>query len=118
ALWALFRAQGDPVGVALWRGLFTSVSAFCNAGFALQSDSLVPYATSPAILNVVAALIILGGLSPAVIVALPNLVRGREISLQTRMVLITTLGLLGFGFVLMLGLEWSHAFGSLSWADR
>jgi hypothetical protein len=28
---------------ATWRGLFTAISAFCNAGFALQSDSLIGY---------------------------------------------------------------------------
>jgi trk system potassium uptake protein len=118
ALWGLFRAQGDPVGVALWRGVFTSISAFCNAGFALQSDSLMPYAESPAIINVVAALILLGGLSPAVVVALPNLLRGRDLPLQVRMVLITSAGLLALGFVLLIGLEWSHSFGSLPWAHR
>ena len=37
--WSL-RVPGDTVGSALWRGIFHSVSAFCNAGFALQPDSL------------------------------------------------------------------------------
>ncbi|MBK8975022.1 MAG: hypothetical protein IPM29_03780 [Planctomycetes bacterium] len=39
----LFLAHGDDLADALWRGVFTAVSAFCNAGFAMQSDSLVPY---------------------------------------------------------------------------
>ena len=42
-LTGLFYASGDAMGQAAWRGLFTAVSAFCNAGFALQSDNMIPY---------------------------------------------------------------------------
>ena len=49
---ALFWQHGDAPLQALWRGLFTAVSAFCNAGFALQSDSLVGYQTAPGVLHV------------------------------------------------------------------
>ncbi|MCA9608497.1 MAG: hypothetical protein KC619_22990, partial [Myxococcales bacterium] len=34
-LTAAFARHGDAFGPALWRGVFTSISAFCNAGFAL-----------------------------------------------------------------------------------
>ena len=49
-LTVLFWAGGDTLGQALWRGVFTAISAFCNAGFALQSDSLVGYQTAPLVL--------------------------------------------------------------------
>lgn len=61
----LFATLGDPPDAALWRGIFTAVSAFCNAGFALQSDNLVSYQHQPLILHTVALLIILGGLAPS-----------------------------------------------------
>ena len=44
-----FHRFGLPVGEAVWKGVFHSVSAFCTAGFALQADSLQPYAAEPLI---------------------------------------------------------------------
>jgi len=113
-----FRSHGDSFGEALWRGLFTSISAFCNAGFALQSDSLVPYQTDPVVLHVVALLIIVGGLSPAVIAEAPALMRGRAVSVQTRIVLVMSVGLLVVGAMLIAGLEWEGAFAHLDLVDR
>jgi hypothetical protein len=63
---ALFWSDGRDFATAVWQGVFTSVSAFCNAGFALESDSLVAYQRQPAVLGVVGLLIALGGLAPAV----------------------------------------------------
>ncbi|HLU49932.1 MAG TPA: potassium transporter TrkG, partial [Planctomycetota bacterium] len=51
ALSLLFFRDGFSLGEATWRGIFTSVSAFCNAGFALESDSFVSHRTSPLILH-------------------------------------------------------------------
>ncbi len=65
-LGAGFYRQGQGPGKALWNGLFHAVSAFCNAGFALFSNSLEDFAGSPLITLPTAALIILGGLSFAV----------------------------------------------------
>src|SRR5690606_37582681 len=59
-----FMARGEAFGPALWRGAFTAISAFCNAGFALQSDSLVSYQDSPTVLLTVALLIVLGSMAP------------------------------------------------------
>ncbi len=56
-----FLAAGASLPRALWQGLFTAVSAFCNAGFALHSANLVPFQTNPLILHTVALLILLGG---------------------------------------------------------
>lgn len=38
-----FSAAGLELPAALWRGVFHAVSTFCNAGFALQSDSVVMF---------------------------------------------------------------------------
>jgi trk system potassium uptake protein TrkH len=49
-------------------GMFHSISAFCNAGFALFSDSLESFSASPLLLLTLAVLIISGGLSFGVFV--------------------------------------------------
>lgn len=113
-----FLAAGDALPVAAWRALFTAVSAFCNAGFALQSDSLESYAHIPLVLHTVAALIIAGGVAPAVAVRAPDWVLGRTVSASTRLVLLSSLALLVAGFVLITALEWSGALGHLGTLDR
>lgn len=112
-----FLLRGDDLGGALWRAVFTSVSAFCNAGFALQSDSLIGYADSPWILFVVSLLIILGGLGPPMVVALPRLWRGRG-SLQARLVFVTTVSLLIAPTVLYAALEWRASLAALGPLDK
>lgn len=115
-----FALAGDPAGTAIWRGVFTSVSAFCNAGFALQTQSLIPYQSSPVILHTVALLIVLGGLSPIVVLALPRVFgRGRRpVTAQVKLGLLMTVILLGVGFTLFLAFEWSRTLGGLSIVDR
>lgn len=44
-----------------WLSAFHSISAFCNAGFDITGDSLVPYRWSPLSLGVIGALVIVGG---------------------------------------------------------
>jgi len=115
-----FLAHGDSVPMAIWRGLFTAVSAFCNAGFALQTDSLIGYASNPVVLHVVALLIVAGGLSPSAVVLLPRLVSRERGSIpsQTWLVLVSTGILLGLGFLLILALEWTGLLGGMSFFAR
>ena len=62
-LTARFATQYDePVGRALWLGVFHAVSAFNNAGFALYSDNLIGFATDPLVSVPVCVLVIAGGL--------------------------------------------------------
>ncbi len=61
-LTAAFVYEGQDLGEAMFNGLFHSVSAFCNAGFALFSDSLVQYKTNYFVNTVIMVLILLGGL--------------------------------------------------------
>jgi trk system potassium uptake protein len=114
----LFATGGEPLASAAWRGTFTAISAYCNAGFALQSDSLVPYQAQPGVIGTVTALIIVGGLGPAVVVALPAWVRGRPTSLTVRVVLATTLWLLLVPTVLFALFEWNQSLAGLAWPDR
>ncbi|MBA3974967.1 MAG: potassium transporter TrkH [Candidatus Solibacter sp.] len=115
-----FLAHGDEPAMAIWRAVFTSVSAFCNAGFALQSESLIPYQTDPLVLHAVAALIIAGGLSPVAVYAIARLPRksSRPASMQVRLGLAGAAALLMGGFVFLLAVEWDGSLGHLAWSDR
>lgn len=52
-----------------WWALFHSVSAFNNAGFGLQDNNIVNFATDPTISLTIAFLIILGGIGYPVLIA-------------------------------------------------
>jgi len=86
---------------ALWLSVFHSVSAFCNAGFSLFSDSLMSFRGDTYINVVFMILIILGGLGFVAIFELLGLVRKRRqahvLSLHTKMVLTMT------GFLILAG---------------
>ena len=60
----LVRAGMDDVDVVggWYEALFTAVSAFCNAGFSVYSDSLMSFRSSLLIVATVALLIVAGGL--------------------------------------------------------
>ena len=113
-----FLVEGDGIAKAAWRGLFTAVSAFCNAGFSLQTDSLVPYQANPVVLHTIGVAIIIGGLGPVVVTALPDFVRRRRTSAHVGIVLVTTAVLLFGGAFLFGAFEWRSSLAALSPADR
>jgi trk system potassium uptake protein TrkH len=103
-----------PAAEIAWRSLFHSVSAFCNAGFALHDQNLVPDAGRVSINLVICGLIIVGGLGFPVIFDVVSRLRRREefwerLHLQTKMMLIGTAALLAFGAVSFWALEWEEA---------
>ncbi|HXV61646.1 MAG TPA: potassium transporter TrkG [Vicinamibacteria bacterium] len=110
--------EGAPPQEAIWHGLFTAVSAFCNAGFALRSDSLVSFQQDSTVLHTVGALIIIGGLSPATVAAVPAILRRRRVAVDHKIAFVATLALLVLGTGTILALEWSHTLRQLSWPDR
>lgn len=91
----------------LYSALFHSVSAFCNAGFSIHSDSLVGYAGAPMINLAFMFLIVAGGLGFWTLLEVREmLLRGRgRVSLTTRMVVVTTAALIVFGAVGFAALE-------------
>lgn len=58
---------GSDVGDKIYKSIFHSVSAFCNAGFTLQKDSLISLEKHWQIYGVIAPLILLGGIGFPVI---------------------------------------------------
>jgi len=62
-LWpAFYERSGGDLLASLGKAAFHSISAFCNAGFSLQTDSLESFRHSGMINLVVPTLIVLGGL--------------------------------------------------------
>lgn len=114
----LFRWDGDTWGMAAWRGVFTSISAFCNAGFALQSDNMMTYQHHGAVLQVVSWLIILGGLGTPAMAVLPRFLRTRKMPLQAKLVFVTTAILLVVPTFLFLALEWNNTLAGMSLYDK
>ncbi len=114
-------AMDMPWARAAWFGVFHSVSAFCNAGFALFSDSLVAYQGDVVVIMVISMLIIAGGLGFIVVFELqraPRPVRFRQLSLHSRVVLSASLLLIAFGFVTMMLFEWSNSLNHLPWPEK
>lgn len=110
---------------ALYMALFHSISAFCNAGFALFSDSLYGFRNDPVILLTICTLVIVGGLGFLVVCNIgsikpwrKNLIRRGRLSLHSRCVLISTAILLAGGFFILLGSEWNGALETLSWPSK
>ncbi|GAB4376207.1 MAG: hypothetical protein Kow0062_16170 [Acidobacteriota bacterium] len=116
-----FHAAGLAWGEAAWRGAFHAVSAFCNAGFSLQSDSLVMFASDPVALVTTGMLIVLGGLGFAVLAAAWYRLTGRRhhaFSLQVRLVLAVTAVLIVGGTAAWLLLEWNASLAGMPASDR
>ena len=96
---------------ALWWGLFHAVSAFNNAGFDLTGGyrSLTPFSGNVAILLAVAALLIVGSISYT---AVEDLARCRRrlarLTLDTKLVLVTSAGLILLGTLGLLFTEWGN----------
>ncbi|QYF75612.1 TrkH family potassium uptake protein [Cryobacterium sp. PAMC25264] len=112
---------GEPIGRAVWLGVFHAVSSFNNAGFALFADNLMGYAVDPFICLPIAAAVILGGLGFPVIVQLRKHFRSpRQWTMNTRIVLAGTVTLLVAGTVYITAVEWSNpaTLGPLDWPAK
>ncbi|APF41890.1 ATPase [Neomicrococcus aestuarii] len=95
---------------AIWFGVFHSISAFNNAGFALYTDSIIGFVGDPWIVIPLSIGVILGGLGFPVIMELRRRYRKpKSFSLHTKLVLIGTVVLLVGGTVFISVLEWNNA---------
>ena len=100
---------GQPLGTALWHGIFHSVAAFCNAGFDLSPglDSLIPYRTNIGINVVIACLIQAGALSYFVFHDVWTRRKWHLLTLDTKLVISVNAVVLVGAAGLFLATEWS-----------
>ena len=105
---------------AVYFGLFHSVSAFCNAGFALFSDSLVGYSDRLGLVAPVAVLIVVGGIGFPVLYDLQSCLAAPKprprLSVQTKTVLLTTTLLIAGGALMIAALEYPNHPAPRSWS--
>jgi len=109
ALYNLFpEGSAGPDG-PLFNALFHAVSAFCNAGFSLYSDSLIQFSHQGLLVGTIAALIVVGGVGFPVLINLlghrffgTTGVFGKKqlrVSIQTRIVLGVSGGIILVGAI-------------------
>jgi len=109
-LLTLFWRREMPWGQAAYTGFFHSVSAFCNAGFALFPDSLMRYSDDLLLNITMCSLIVVGGIGFPVLYDLQCWI-GRHkrqrcrLSVHTKTVLLTTAILIVGGAVVFALLE-------------
>ncbi|HSK72291.1 MAG TPA: TrkH family potassium uptake protein [Pyrinomonadaceae bacterium] len=123
------------LGETVYHAVFHSVSAFCNAGFALYADSLMGFQSDTPTILIMSTLIIVGGLGFLVGLDVKEYVQMRlfyrfwaqrvkervdtirsvpRLSLHTKLVLITTFALLVIGTVSYFILERRELFAEMS----
>ena len=122
-LFLAFYERIDTVGTRLWWSIFHSISAFCNSGFTLASDSLSAWSEDVYVCGIIMALITIGGIGFFVISDLANPqvyeVKGvraiwQRLQIQTKVAILSTLLLNAFGLLFFLFLEYDGALLSLS----
>lgn len=89
----------------LYYSLFHAVSAFNNAGFALQPDSLAAYAGRPLVNLVISFLFISGGIGFVVVTDMRGKRHFADLSLHSRLMLIGTLAVNLVAMLVLLALE-------------
>ena len=107
ALTIRFALEGHGIG-SLGLGIFHTIAAFCNAGFDIFEQGTAFYAGDPTVNLTLIYLIIAGGLGFPVLVNLYYYPRIRRLTLQSKLVLITTAVLLVMGILSVALLEWTN----------
>jgi trk system potassium uptake protein len=106
---SFWRDAHESAGRAAYLGIFHSISAFNNAGFALWSDNLIRFVTDPWVIVPITIGIILGGLGFPVLFELRRELRTPALwSLHTKVTLLTSGILLAGGWVFITAFEWRN----------
>lgn len=109
---------------ACWPAVFHSVSAFCNAGFSTNSDSLMGWQSSSLTLMIIASLIVIGGLGFVTLeeswlnFRTRKRTEFRRLSLNSRLILVATLLLTIIPWPIFAAFEWNRGLEKLSTGDK
>lgn len=105
---------GMTLGEGLWQSVFTSVSAFNNAGFDILPDQLVGggsltgFARDIPTLTIIGVMILIGSSSYATLANVAVIRGWRRLTLDTKLVLVGIGVMLLIGFVTFMALEWTN----------
>lgn len=111
----------EPFAAAAYHGVFHAISAFNNAGFSTNADSLIGYVTDPWMNLTIAGAVILGGLGFPVVFELARCWRRPALwSVMTRITVVLTGTLLTLGTLVFTMAELSNpkTFGPLSGPEK
>ena len=111
-----------PLWEAVWQAAFHAVSAFNNAGFIVLNhpSGLLVFQSDKFVIGVLGVLIFAGGISYLVVMDLIRVRRFSRLTLNTKLVLVSTLILLIIGFMAIFVLEYNNegTLGHLSLPDK
>jgi len=113
-----------PPNLAMYYSLFHSISAFCNAGFALYADNFIRYQADWYFNLIICLLIIFGGLGFVVYYDLGEFIfrrqrrRGTNLSFHTRLTLVVTALLIIGGAIGFFLFEFKNVLRSLDWPTK
>ncbi len=96
------------VAKGIWFSIFHSISAFCNAGFDIMGNSLVPFVGDGFFNVVIAFLVILGGLGFSVYIDIYRHRGFRKLSLHSKIVIFMTILLLSIGTIGLFVIEYNN----------
>lgn len=117
-----FYQEGFEIGQSMYYGFYHSISAFCNAGFALWNNSLEDFKFSPLIHFTIAFLIIFGGIGFSVMKDIVEMIKKkkaiRSLSVHTKIVLVANTLLLMTGCAYFFFGEFLHAFQDYSMWEK
>lgn len=109
-----------PFTTALSQGVFHAITAFNNCGFSLFENSLSSFSGDAVTIFTITALIILGGIGFSVLSDISTRRTWKKLMPYTKAIVLGTLGLNLFGFVLVWLLEHSNpgTLGTMSAYDQ
>jgi len=125
SIYPMWHGAQLTIAQRVFKSIFHAVSAYCNAGFALQSDNMISYANTWPTYTVIMPLIVLGGLGFPVLMNIAQVIRARlgspfhrtrsqddldrcrvvRLTLQTKIVLVTSVLLIVVGAAAILLME-------------
>lgn len=99
----------DDLPTALWHGVFDAVMSFNNAGFSLNSDSLIGYAGDGLVIVPICFAVFVGAMGFPVLAELFKEWRTPDRwTIHTRLTVWGSIGLLLVGVLAFLALEWAN----------
>ena len=120
--WRINGLAEMGVGESIWQSTFLAVSAFNNAGFSILPESVGPGLTGLdaewAFLGFMTILIILGGIGWTVLLDVFRHRRFARLNLDTKLVLVTSVGLWVLGAGTFFLAEYSETLAGFGTADK